>query len=242
MTPDPDAETIEILKGTTVKATKDASGTHKHCIEITCASGVMHTLAAASAAELTTWSTAIESAAAGKPVGPTKDGSSLGQALSGELGGAPLGSIESGKMDVLVQGISQRMVSGRSEASPSTLGNATIPDTSLMTFSGWLTKKGEGLMAGSQKRWFVLFRNGEIHYFDKEWTTPEVLAQVVKAKGHKGVINLAGVKPGDVLRTKPSSTSDFTFHIITPKRKWVLIPASANQVDEWLKKIIGMLA
>ena len=111
----------------------------------------------------------------------------------------------------------------------------------MIVHSGWLTKKAEGLMASSHKRWFVIYRTGELHYFDKEWTTMESLTQVVNAKGHKGSFGLAGVKPSDVARTKPSSASDFTFQIITPKRKWVLIPPSLNQYDEWHKHIVSLL-
>lgn len=88
----------------------------------------------------------------------------------------------------------------------------------------------------------MLFKTGEVHYFDKEWSTPDDLVRVIGAKSHKGVVNLAGVRPEHVKRTKPSSTSDFAFNIITPKRKWLLTAASINDYEAWhgaLIRVIG---
>ena len=126
--------------------------------------------------------------------------------------------------------------------SPSVLGGASVPDAALAVHSGWLIKKGEGLMASSQKRWFVVYRTGEIHYFDREWSTPEALSQILATRGHKGVVALAGVKPSDISRNKPTSNTDFTFFIATPKRKWVLTAQSTLQYEEWQKAITSVLA
>ena len=95
-------------------------------------------------------------------------------------------------------------------------------------------------MAKQQQRWFVLYRTGEIHYFEKQWLPAEGMVDVA-SKGHKGVISLAGVKSTDVARSKPTSTTDFSFAIVTPKRKWVLTAASQNQFDEWYTAIGSML-
>merc|ERR1712185_509525 len=57
---------------------------------------------------------------------------------------------------------STNLVSGRSEILDA------IPEPALKLHAGYLTKKGEGMMAKSQQRWFVLYRNGQIHYFEGE--------------------------------------------------------------------------
>jgi len=229
LTPDVDAETIE-LQGASSKPIKDAGAARANCMELTTASGVSYTLAAETETELAAWAAIIEAAAAGRPATAPAGGSTT------------LASLQSGKMSVSKG--PERTVSGRSDMSISVAlfgGSVKIPDAALAVHSGWLTKKGEGLMAKSQQRWFVAFRNGELHYFDKEWTTEDGLAEVVSAKGHKGVISLVGVKTADVARTKPTSTTDFTFAISTPKRKWMLIAASLSQFDEWHKAITSLL-
>ena len=100
-----------------------------------------------------------------------------------------------------------------------------------MVHAGWLTKKGEGIMAKSQQRWFVLYRTGEVHYFESEF---------IGAKGHKGVIVLADVKPHQIVRLKPG-TSDFSFSIITPKRKWQLKASSQADHDAWRAALLQVL-
>ena len=99
-----------------------------------------------------------------------------------------------------------------------------------------MVKKGNTLVGKPQSRWFVLRRGsegeGEIHYYDSEGEARQAL---------RGTIGLAGVRPEDVCRLRPGSTSDFAFTIATPKRKWVLNPGSQAGVDEWRKQIIGVL-
>ena len=107
--------------------------------------------------------------------------------------------------------------------------------------AGWMQKKGDGMFAGVAKRYFVLYRTGEVHYFDKEWGTDAEMAKIVSAKGHKGAINLTGVKPSDIVRTDPNSAKSFAFTIATPKRKWQLTAASAADFDEWKAKISAIL-
>ena len=82
-----------------------------------------------------------------------------------------------------------------------------------------------------QQRWFVLYRNAEVHYFDSDTLTP---------KAHKGVIVLADVKPQHIARTKPGST-DFSFSIATPKRKWQLKAANQADYDTWERKLLEII-
>ena len=146
----------------------------------------------------------------------------------------------SGKLDGLITR-SAKFGSARSEMSASTVGGGPLPDASMAVHAGWLLKKGEGLMAKSQQRWFVIYRTGEMHYFERQWSTEAQLEQVLAAKGHKGLISLAGVRAADIARTKPSSPTDFTFCIATPKRKWMLTASSQGQFDAWHKNIVSLL-
>jgi len=93
----------------------------------------------------------------------------------------------------------------------------------LRVHAGYLTKKGEGVFASAQHRWFVLYRNLEIHYFDGE---------ALNVGSHKGVISLQGIKHSDITRVKPG-TNDYSFTINTPKRKWQLKAASKPDFDGW---------
>ena len=98
-----------------------------------------------------------------------------------------------------------------------------IPDAGLKMHAGWLTKKGEGIMAKSQQRWFALYRNGECHYFDNDQPS---------LKSHKGLIVLRGVPFSAIQRVKPG-TNDYSFTITTPKRKWHLRATSKPDWDGW---------
>jgi len=101
--------------------------------------------------------------------------------------------------------------------------------------AGTMAKKGEGMMAKWQQRWFVLFGSGQLpgqlQYFSSESEDEASL---------KGTISLAGVKPSDVVRLKPGS-SDYSFAIQTAKRKWVLNPGTGATYDEWHAKIMTVL-
>jgi len=232
LTPDVDAETIELTQAE-CKLIKDAYSAGLHQMELTTSTGATYTLSSESQTEIASWHAVIEAAAAGRPASaPTGDAS------------VPLSSIAASSKMPGAPSSKDRSVSGRSDMSISVAlfgGPLKVPEFGLRVHAGFLTKKGEGLMAKSQQRWFVAFRNGELHYFDKEWNTEEELAATVAAKGHKGVISLAGVKASDVARTNPSKANDFSFTISTPKRKWALIATSQAQFDEWHKAITSLL-
>jgi len=109
---------------------------------------------------------------------------------------------------------------------------ARLPDASLAIHSGWLLKKGEGFMAQSRYRWFVLYRTGDVYYFK----TPN--QDLVHCKG---VISLSGVKSSDVARSGTTSTSGYHLAISTPRRKWVLTAASITQLEGWRGALSGLL-
>jgi len=96
---------------------------------------------------------------------------------------------------------------------------------------GWMAKRGEGAFAGWSKRWFVLHRTGELHYF----------ADANQAE-HKGHIDLAGLTMANVKRSKPSSAADFQFVIQTPKRKWQLNAGNQKEWDMWEAGLSALLS
>ena len=98
--------------------------------------------------------------------------------------------------------------------------------------SGWMKKKGSGGLLGSkmQKRYFVLYDNRELHYF--EGSSMENIQR-------KGRIRMATATA--LLRKKPDDRKDFTFIIKVPGRDWVLDPSSQAAWEEWEKKLRPML-
>jgi hypothetical protein len=117
-------------------------------------------------------------------------------------------------------GKSQRLPAG-AEWNPK--GAATI-------HSGWMSKKGEGMLAKWQQRWFVLLDNKDMHYFEDE-----------ECASHKGVVQMQSLKKGDIKRNK-SGSSDYSFTIVTPGRKWALNPGTEAAYDEWEKQLLGIAA
>ena len=97
--------------------------------------------------------------------------------------------------------------------------------------AGMMSKKGEGLMAKWQQRWFVLYSSGQLQYFSSESEDDASL---------KGTISLEGVKPANVMRLKPGG-SDYSFAIQTPKRKWVLNAGTGATFDEWHAKLLQVI-
>lgn len=67
--------------------------------------------------------------------------------------------------------------------------------------SGWMRKKGQGVFgAKMQKRYFVLYDNGELHYFEG------ASMEVIQRKGR--------IRMGEAImlqRLKPADNKDFTF-------------------------------
>ena len=117
-------------------------------------------------------------------------------------------------------GKSQRLPAG-AEWNPK--GAATI-------HSGWMSKKGEGMLAKWQQRWFVLLDNKDMHYFEDE-----------ECVSHKGVVQMQSLKKGDIKRNK-SGSSDYSFTIQTLGRKWALNPGTEAAYDEWEKQLLGIAA
>ena len=87
-------------------------------------------------------------------------------------------------------------------------------------------------MLGSkmQKRYFVLYDNKELHYF--EGSSMENIQR-------KGRIKLKDAT--NLVRNKPDDKKDFTFTIKVPGRDWVLDPGSMAVWQEWEAKLRPML-
>ena len=87
-------------------------------------------------------------------------------------------------------------------------------------------------MLGSkmQKRYFVLYDNRELHYF--EGSSMDNISR-------KGRIRMAQATV--LQRVKPDDKKDFTFVIKVPGRDWVLDPGSEAAWIEWSGKLRPML-
>jgi len=99
--------------------------------------------------------------------------------------------------------------------------------------SGWMKKKGSGgaLFGGKmQKRYFVLYDNRELHYF--EGSSMENIQR-------KGRIRMATAT--ELMRVKPDDKKDFTFVIKATGRDWILDPGSQAAWEEWQAKLRPML-
>lgn len=96
--------------------------------------------------------------------------------------------------------------------------------------SGWMKKRGQGLFAKMAKRYFVLYDNKELHYF--EGSTMENIQR-------KGRIRLAEATA--VARLKPDDRKDYTFVIRVPGRDWTLDPGSLAFWQEWEAKLKPMI-
>jgi len=99
--------------------------------------------------------------------------------------------------------------------------------------SGWMKKKGSGgaLFGGKmQKRYFVLYDNRELHYF--EGSSMENIQR-------KGRIRMATAT--ELMRVKPDDKKDFTFVIKATGRDWILDPGSQAAWEDWQAKLRPML-
>jgi len=201
---DEDSETIHLMPGTTAGQSA-ADGSRQHVLQVDTFTGMRLVFAATSSAECLEWLDAIRDSV----VDVSRPATGLGA-----LGTA----VESGRLN----STASEIASGQGR---------DIPDESLRVHAGWLVKKGEGLMAKSQQRWFVLYRNAEVHYFDSD---------SMGVKNHKGVVVLAGVKPQHITRVKPGST-DYSFTIATPKRKWQLKAADQATFDVWNNALLSIV-
>lgn len=100
--------------------------------------------------------------------------------------------------------------------------------------SGWMKKKGQGpaLFGGKmQKRYFVLYDNRELHYF--EGSSLENIQR-------KGRIQMRTASSLD--RMRPDDLKDFSFIIKVPGRDWILDPGNMASWTEWESKLRPMLA
>ena len=97
--------------------------------------------------------------------------------------------------------------------------------------SGWMKKKGGvGLFGGKMQRYFVLYDNRELHYF--EGSSMENIQR-------KGRIRLAEATA--MMRMKPDDRKDFTYVIKVPGRDWTLDPGSLSLWQEWESKLAPMI-
>jgi len=98
--------------------------------------------------------------------------------------------------------------------------------------SGWMKKKGQGpsLFSKMQRRYFVLYDNRELHYF--EGTMMDNITR-------KGRIRMA--QATELMRLKPDDGKDFTFIIKVPGRDWILDPGSQAAWEDWESKLRPML-
>jgi len=119
---------------------------------------------------------------------------------------------------------------GASDQSGRAVEETLVEETEAVEIhAGFMTKKGEGLVAKWQERWFVLYADGSLTYAEREGCGP------------KGIIELASLKRGDLQRAKLRSASDYSFSIKTPGRKWQLNPGTEKSFDVWEEKIIGVM-
>ena len=81
-----------------------------------------------------------------------------------------------------------------------------------------------------QKRYFVLYDNRELHYFE---------GQSMESIQRKGRIRMGEAQ--SIARTKPGDKKDFTFCIREKGRDWILDAGTEQAMDEWLAKLKPML-
>jgi len=97
--------------------------------------------------------------------------------------------------------------------------------------SGWMKKKGQGVFGSKmQKRYFVLYDNKELHYF--EGASMENIQR-------KGRIRMAEAVSLD--RLKPADRKDFSFIIKEKGRDWVLDPTTEQSWKDWEAKLRPMV-
>ena len=107
--------------------------------------------------------------------------------------------------------------------------DASAGSALLFTPHGYF--QGSALFGGKmQKRYFVLYDNRELHYF--EGSSMDNISR-------KGRIRMATAT--ELARTKPMDKKDFTLVIKVPGRDWILDPGSEAAFEEWESKLRPML-
>jgi len=87
--------------------------------------------------------------------------------------------------------------------------------------AGFLQKKGaKGMIKGWKKRFFILFPDNIIRYYDEF-----------------GFINL-----NDVEQVRPSATIDHMFEVVTPTRVYELQAGSAEEQESWVSTLKAAMA
>lgn len=124
------------------------------------------------------------------------------------------------------------VASGRISDAPAKLGETEAELEEV--FSGWMRKRGQGssLLGGKLKqRFFVLYSNKELHYFDS--ATPSDASR-------RGQIRVDAAV--EMERSKPRDKKDFSFVMRVPGRDWVLDPGSGTAWAEWDAALRPMLS
>lgn len=98
--------------------------------------------------------------------------------------------------------------------------------TSPKVCESWLTKKGPGLFKADKRRWFVLYENGDLHYF----TDPDL-------KEHKGGLSLEGLSTADCELLGWVDVGKFAFTIKTSLRRWHFTTENESQCKAWKKNL-----
>jgi len=95
-----------------------------------------------------------------------------------------------------------------------------------------MKKKGQGTFGSRrmQKRFFVLYDNQELHYFEGQTNTN------IQRKGRIKLSDAIGLE-----RMKPGDKKDFSFVIKEKGRDWTLDPTSEAQWNEWEGKLRPMI-
>ena len=118
----------------------------------------------------------------------------------------------------------------RSE-SISSMMSFTTSGPLVEVYSGWMRKKGQGMFGSKmQKRYFVLYDNKELHYF--EGASMESIQRKGRIK-MSDAVSLERLKPGD--------KKDFSFCIKEKGRDWILDPSSLSAWEEWESKLRPMI-
>ena len=142
--------------------------------------------------------------------------------MSNDEGGAGAVDVTDGRGSVSQRDASASMVSMNSFTSSGPLNEV---------FSGWMKKKGQGVFGSKmQRRYFVLYDNQELHYFEGS------SMENIQRKGKIALKEATAVQ-----RLKPYDTKDYTFVIKAQGRDWVLDPGSHSVWEDWEQKLTPMV-
>jgi len=93
-------------------------------------------------------------------------------------------------------------------------------------YESWLTKKAPGLFKQSKMRYFMLFDNGEVHYF----TNSDMLE-------HKGMITVSGLATSNIIFHGIIKPGEYAFTIKTELREWYFTSDNESQCRAWKKNL-----